>query len=60
MTWRWPWSRKHKAEGNGQVAADARRAAERRLAEQRRKWPEVLAARDELARLAVQALKGDR
>lgn len=55
MTWRWPWRRKEHGSGNGGAAAKA--AAERALVEQRRRWPEVIRARDDLARLAEQAMR---
>ncbi len=56
MTWRWPWRRKeHPAAGNGAAAAKER--SERARAEQVRRWPEVIRARDELARLAEQAMR---
>jgi hypothetical protein len=55
---RWPWRRRHRPEGNGHVAAEAKRTAERRRAEQQRLWPEVIAARDELARLVERAMRG--
>jgi hypothetical protein len=56
MTWRWPWRRKDPEQKNGAAAA-AKQKAERSLAEQRRRWPEVIHARDELARLAEQAMR---
>lgn len=55
MTWRWPWRRRDPVDRNGAAAAKER--AERALAEQRRRWPEVIRARDELARLAEQAMR---
>lgn len=56
MTWHWPWRRKdHPEIGNGAAAAKAK--AERARAEQARRWPDVLRARDELARLAEQAMR---
>lgn len=55
---RWPWRRNHRPEGNGHVAAEAKETAERKLDEQRRLWPEVYAARDELARLVERAMRG--
>jgi len=55
MTWRWPWRRKEHTE-NGTAAA-AKEKAERARADQVRRWPEVLRARDELARLAEQAMR---
>lgn len=58
MRLRWPWKREHKAEGNGKVAAEAKRAAQERAAAQLRLWPEVHAARDALAELAERAMRG--
>lgn len=57
MTWRWPWRKKDQIEGNGHVAAEAKEHAERRKDAQVRLWPDVLRARDELARLAEQAMR---
>lgn len=56
MRWRWPW-RRHETETNGHLAQEAKRSAERQLHEQRLKWPEVLEARDELARMAERAMR---
>jgi hypothetical protein len=41
-------------------AARARRDAERRLRETRRQWPQVNQARDQLAAIVEQALRGGR
>lgn len=64
MRWTWPWRRRHseprRLEGNGHAAANAKADAERKLREAHRLWPDVLAARDELARLAEQAMRGQR
>lgn len=60
MRLHWPWRKRHHTEGNGHVAAEAKKKAERKRAEQQRLWPEVIAARDELARLAEQAMRGHR
>lgn len=60
MKLHWPWRRKHQTEGNGHVAAEARQRAEQAVWDQRRLWPAVYEARDELARLAEQAMRGHR
>jgi hypothetical protein len=58
---RWPWRRRvEKPIVNGDVAAEAKRRAERRLAEQRRQWPEIMQARDRFAAAVEQALRGHR
>lgn len=54
---RWPWRRKHRVEGNGKAAAEAKRKAERAKVEQVQLWPDVLRARDELARMAERAMR---
>jgi hypothetical protein len=56
MTWRWPWRRREAPEGS-RAAAAAKAAAEQARVDQARRWPEVLRARDELARLAEQAMR---
>lgn len=53
---RWPW-RRHKPEGNGHTAAAAKAKAEKAKAEQNKLWPDVLLARDELARMAERAMR---
>lgn len=58
MKLRWPWSRTHRPEGNGHVAAEAKRRAQQQAAAQMRLWPEVHAARDRLAELAERAMRG--
>lgn len=55
----WPW-RRHEVLGNGREAAAAKALADAKLRAQMRKWPEVLRARDELGRLAEQAMRGNR
>jgi len=55
MTWRWPWRRREHPE-NGTAAA-AKHRAERARDAQARRWPEVIRARDDLARLAEQAMR---
>lgn len=55
---RWPWRRREPIV-NGEAAA-AKRRAERRLAEQRRQWPEIMQARDRFAAAVEQALRGHR
>lgn len=55
MTWHWPW-RKKDPPGNGTAAEAKARAEQARVAAVRR-WPEVIRARDELARLAEQAMR---
>lgn len=59
MTWRWPWHRRdpNPGHGNGHVAAEAKAKAEARKDDQVKLWPDVLFARDELARLAEQAMR---
>jgi len=57
MTWRWPWHKKDPVAGNGHVAAEAKARAEKRRVDQVRLWPDVIRARDELARLAEQAMR---
>lgn len=57
--WQWPWRKQH-AQGNGHAAAAARAQSERKLREQQRRWPEIIAARDEFARLVEQAMRGHR
>lgn len=59
MRLHWPW-RKHEPAGNGHAASAAKARAEAKLREQQRQWPEVLRARDELARLAERAMRGTR
>ncbi len=59
MTWRWPW-RKVIPATNGEAAAAAKAGAMERLVEQHQRWPEVWAARDGLARMAEQAMRGHR
>lgn len=54
---KWPWRRKHHTEGNGHAAAEAKKKAERAKAEQSQLWPDVLRARDELARMAERAMR---
>lgn len=58
MRLRWPWRKHHHAEGNGHVAAEAKRKAQQKAAAQVRLWPEVHAARDALAELAERAMRG--
>ena len=58
MRW-WPWRRRDRPIVNGAAAA-AKHRAEDRLAEQRKKWPEVVRAGDEFAHLVEQALRGNR
>jgi hypothetical protein len=55
MTWRWPWRRKEHPE-NGTAAA-AKEKAERALVRQHGRWGEVIQGRDDLARLAEQAMR---
>lgn len=57
MTWRWPWHKRQPITGNGDVAAKAKAKAEERKDDQVKLWPDVLRARDELARLAEQAMR---
>lgn len=57
MKLRWPW-RKHHAEGNGHVAAEAKRRAQQQVVAQVRLWPQVHEARDALAELAERAMRG--
>lgn len=57
MTWLWPWHRRDPIHGNGGVAAEAKAKAEERKDDQLRLWPDVLRARDELTRLAEQAMR---
>lgn len=59
MKLRWPWHR-HEPEGNGHAAAEAKKAAQERLRAQPGRWPEAIRARDELARLVEQAMRGTR
>jgi hypothetical protein len=54
---KWPWSSKHKTR-NGHEAQEARAEAEKRLRDQQRKWPEVIHARDELARIVERSMRG--
>lgn len=54
---KWPWRSKHKAQ-NGQEAQEAKQEAEKRLKEQQRMWPDVLHARDELARIVERSMRG--
>lgn len=55
MKIRWPWHASRKAEPeNGRAAALAKEAAQRRLAGQVRRWPEV---RDILAQAAEDAMR---
>jgi len=56
MTWRWPWRHRKEHAENGSAAA-AKERAEQARADQVRRWPEVLRARDDLARLAEQAMR---
>lgn len=62
MRWRWPWSHRHEPrEALPNSGAAARKAEEEaKLRAQKKIWPEVLQARDELARLAEQAMRGQR
>lgn len=59
---RWPWGRrKHvPVPDNGPVAAKALEASQARRAAAERDWPAVHAARDELARVAARAMRGQR
>lgn len=57
MTWRWPWHKRQPIKGNGDVAAKAKARAEERKDDQVKLWPDVIRARDELARLAEQAMR---
>lgn len=59
MRW-WPWRRRERPIVNGHHAARAKHSAERRLAEQQRRWPEVVQAGDRFAALVEAALKGGR
>lgn len=59
MMWRWPW-RRREPPGNGQAAAAAKEESRRRERDQRRRWPEALEARDELAKMAERAMRGLR
>jgi hypothetical protein len=59
MKLHWPW-RRHEPDGNGHAAEAAKAAAEAKLRAQQQRWPEVLRARDELARLAERAMRGTR
>jgi hypothetical protein len=53
------WRRRAQG-GEQQQARHARRDAERRLRETRRQWPQVNQARDQLAAIVEQALRGGR
>lgn len=58
---RWPWRRhRHPPATNGHIAAEAKHRAEDRLAEQRRRWPEVRVASDQFAAIVERALRGTR
>jgi len=59
---RWPWTRRNRkpVPDNGPVAAKALEASQARHAAAERDWPAVHAARDELARMAARAMKGQR
>lgn len=52
------WWRRWRIADNGECAEQARREAERRLAETRRQWPQVRRAHDELAAWVDRALRG--
>lgn len=57
---RWPWRRREPPTVNGHTAAQAKHRAERRLEQQRKRWPEVLQAGDRFAALVERALRGER
>lgn len=56
---RWPWRRRERPIVNGE-AARAKHRAERKLEQQRQRWPEVVQASDRFAQLVEQALRGNR
>lgn len=56
---RWPWRRTPPAIVNGELAAQAKRRAEDRLARQKTRWPEVIKASDQFAAIVERALKGN-
>jgi hypothetical protein len=64
LTWpfRWPWKRRGAAPvlDNGPVAAAALATSQARRRAAERDWPAVHAARDELARVAERAMRGQR
>lgn len=58
MSW-WPWRRREQPQvPNGEAAAKAKHRAEDRLAEQRKRWPEVTRASDQFAAIVERALRG--
>lgn len=57
---RWPWRRTPPVIVNGEIARAAKHRAQDRLAEQRRRWPEVMQASDQFAAIVERALKGTR
>lgn len=52
------WWRRWRIAGNGECAEQAKFEAERRLDETRQQWPQVDAARAELAAWVDRALRG--
>ena len=55
MRWRW-WRRERHQ--NGSAAKAAKRAAEAKMRDARRDWPDVIRAGDELTNMIEQALRG--
>lgn len=53
---RWPWRRREHS--NGEAAKAAKRAAEGKLRDARRDWPEVIRVGDELTQMIERALRG--
>lgn len=56
MRW-WPWRRRVHP-GNGEAARAAKRAAEGKLRDARRDWPEVIRAEEVLVQMIEQTLRG--
>lgn len=57
MRWLWPWHRTRPITVNGDVAAQEKRQAEKRLAQQKNRWPEVVVASDQFAAIVERALR---
>ena len=57
---RWPWRRRREQHPSGDAAKAAKKAAEGKLRDARRDWPEVIRAGDELTQMIEQALRGRR
>lgn len=59
----WPWHRREVPTSGREAVTEvdaAKALAQAKMRAQQRKWPEVLRARDELGRLAEQAMRGHR